>query len=251
MRTDFTRYRHAARKVVSTPPTRCRMLFETGMLNRPKIRTHRRRSGDDKRESGTNGGSTDGEQSHGDESSGGGGSEHAVARRGRGRLDRDQRETSSSSSGGSAESPGLSWDPHVAAVLFRMHREMQHIGRQLDMLENILVNQQRLLRIALNQSLNVSIVASLLHLPLLLLHLCLTRSPSGEPLPAVVLQEYALEDYHFHSRVALFCQLSYPFYISPRRQVGFNVAFLSLCTQPISVNLFRNGPKLPLRAKVL
>lgn len=128
------------------------------MLNRPRVRYHRGRSGEEKKESGTNG-STDGEQSHADDETGGvsNGEPLPVGRRSRNRLERDRRETSSSSSNGSAESPGLSWDPHVAAVLFRMHREMQHIGRQLDLLENILVSQQRLLHAALSQTLAVRI----------------------------------------------------------------------------------------------
>jgi len=136
------------------------MLFETGMLNRPKVRTHRGRNGDDKRDGGANGASTDGEHSHTEDDSGaaagGGGGDQLSERRSRNRSARDRRETSSSSSGGSAESPGLTWDPHVAAVLFRMHREMQHIGRQLDMLENILITQQRLMHATLSHTVHAN-----------------------------------------------------------------------------------------------
>uniref|UniRef100_A0A914W7K7 ACB domain-containing protein n=1 Tax=Plectus sambesii TaxID=2011161 RepID=A0A914W7K7_9BILA len=184
------------------------MLFETGMLNRPRVRAHRGRNGEEKRDAAANGASTDGEQSHGDdESAGTGQGDHVDGRRGRSRLERERRETSSSSSGGgSVESPGLSWDPQVAAVLFRMHREMQHIGRQLDMLENVLVSQQRLLRASLTQSFNAN-----------------------------------------RSRLWFFKNM-------PWRTIIFILAwpfFANFLVRFIYRRIARNGPKLPLRAKIL
>ncbi len=63
---------------------------------------------------------------------------------GPGCVTEDLNGESSESSGGASPDVGL--DPHVAAVLFRMHRQLQQISRQLDLLEGLMINQQRLIQ---------------------------------------------------------------------------------------------------------
>jgi len=55
-------------------------------------------------------------------------------------------ESGSSSSSSGADSANLDFDPHVGAVLLRMHRELQHINRQLELVEGILITQQQMIR---------------------------------------------------------------------------------------------------------
>lgn len=68
------------------------------------------------------------------------------------RRSREGRHSSGTSSESSKDSAGFDWDPHVGAVLLRMHRELQHISRQLELMEGILITQQQLVRNVLVQS---------------------------------------------------------------------------------------------------
>lgn len=58
---------------------------------------------------------------------------------------RERRAASGSSSSSGSSPVELSWDPPVAGVLLRMSRELQGISRQLELMERILLSQQRLI----------------------------------------------------------------------------------------------------------
>lgn len=70
------------------------------------------------------------------------------------RAERWRRDASGSDESSDTGGGEGSWDPQVAAVMYRMHREMQRIGHQLDLMEQMLVTQQRLIHSSLTQLLN-------------------------------------------------------------------------------------------------
>jgi diazepam-binding inhibitor (GABA receptor modulating acyl-CoA-binding protein) len=105
------------------------ILFESGMFGHPNSR----RSRESRRNGGHKARDFDGEDGNGSGSN---------ARR---------PPTSSSSSGSGDYSPLVSWDPHMASVLFRLHRQLQHIQRQLDAVEGILDDQRQAVHAALHQ----------------------------------------------------------------------------------------------------
>jgi len=111
-------------------------------------RKHRGRGGsDERREGGGNDSAAEGENAPGGSAQqpqgGGNGGAESSSRRSVRQLSGGSASSSSSSG---TDSANLDFDPHIGAVLLRMHRELQHVNRQLELVEGILITQQHMIR---------------------------------------------------------------------------------------------------------